>query len=317
MDKRPCPLCETSADCDWNMIQGRKPALIIDCPVCGWIRIETDLLDLISERGAYKNQLYLLSALSRRNFDRQQPRQIGMGTIPLELNTASIVEYLEGISLPEDPLDRVDRLLNLIQERSESFDSGGTIDPARDYPLLFLRGTSEYEYIKQIASKLGYIETKSSMQNVLTPAGWARIRELRSTVVNTKRVFVAMWFDKETDAAWSEGFKPALGDDLGYEPIRIDQREHINKIDDEIVSAIRNSGFLVADFTGDRGGVYFEAGLAMGLRKPVVWCCRNDEWSKKLHFDTRQYSHIMWNDPSDLRKRLAARVAAVIRPLLP
>src|SRR5712672_2679134 len=34
---------------------------------------------------------------------------------------------------------------------------------------------------------------------------------------------------------------------------------------DEIISQIRRSKFLIADFTGRRGGVYFEAGLAMGL----------------------------------------------------
>jgi hypothetical protein len=163
---------------------------------------------------------------------------------------------------------------------------------------------------------MGYLEELSPSQMALCPAGWQRVRELRSSQVHEKQVFVAMWFSAETDDAWSEGFRPALRDDLGYEPIRIDKREHINKIDDEIVSAIHASGFLIADFTGDRGGVYFEAGLAMGLGKPVVWCCRDDDWAKKLHFDTRQYSHIMWKTPDDLRAKLVARVNAVIRPFI-
>ena len=50
--------------------------------------------------------------------------------------------------------------------------------------------------------------------------------------------------------------------------------EHINKIRDEIISQITRSKFLIADFTGHRGGVYFEAGLAMGLRRSVrtnIW----------------------------------------------
>jgi hypothetical protein len=62
--------------------------------------------------------------------------------------------------------------------------------------------------------------------------------------------------------------------------------EHINKIGDEIISQIRRSKFLIADFTGHRGGVYFEAGLAMGLGLLVFWTCRRDDLDK-LHFDIR------------------------------
>ncbi len=35
------------------------------------------------------------------------------------------------------------------------------------------------------------------------------------------------------------------------------------------------------------------------------------------HFDTRQYNHIVWNDPAELRHNLANRIGALIgdRPL--
>jgi hypothetical protein len=35
------------------------------------------------------------------------------------------------------------------------------------------------------------------------------------------------------------------------------------------------------------------------------------------HFDTRQYNHIVWNDPAELRNKLANRIGALIgdRPL--
>jgi len=49
---------------------------------------------------------------------------------------------------------------------------------------------------------------------------------------------------------------------------------HNEKICDKIVSEIRKSRLLVADFTDNRGGVYFEAGFAMGLSIPVIWMCR-------------------------------------------
>ena len=78
-----------------------------------------------------------------------------------------------------------------------------------------------------------------------------------------------------------------------------------------IVAEIRRSSLLVADFTGHRGGVYFEAGLAMGLGIPVIWTCRTDCVSE-LHFDTRQYNHIVWTDVPELKTKLVNRIAATV-----
>jgi hypothetical protein len=86
-------------------------------------------------------------------------------------------------------------------------------------------------------------------------------------------------------------------------------------VDDEILSEIRRSRFLVADFTCEpgkvRGGVYFEAGFAMGLNIPIIWTCR-DGSLKDLHFDTRQYPHIVWKDSADLYSRLKAWIGALV-----
>ena len=59
----------------------------------------------------------------------------------------------------------------------------------------------------------------------------------------------------------------------------------------------------MGDFTGQRGGVYFEAGFAMGLGLPVIWLVRKDE-VEKLHFDTRQYAHIAYESAEDLKQKL-------------
>ena len=91
--------------------------------------------------------------------------------------------------------------------------------------------------------------------------------------------------------------------------MRVDAVEHNDKIDDRIVLEIRRSGLLVADVTGHRPGVYFEAGLAMGLGLPVVWTVRDDDLDK-VHFDTRQYNHIVWNTPADLASKLRNRILA-------
>jgi nucleoside 2-deoxyribosyltransferase len=79
------------------------------------------------------------------------------------------------------------------------------------------------------------------------------------------------------------------------------------------LAQIRISRFVVADFTcepdKDRGGVYFEAGFALGLGLPVIWTARR---GTTLHFDTRQYNHILWDDPAELKEALYNRIIALL-----
>ena len=93
--------------------------------------------------------------------------------------------------------------------------------------------------------------------------------------------------------------------------MRIDLEEHNEKICDRIISEIRRSGLVVADFTGQRGGVYFESGYAMGLGIPVIRTCRKD-FMETLHFDTRQYNHVSWESPEELKGKLINRIRATL-----
>ena len=154
---------------------------------------------------------------------------------------------------------------------------------------------------------LSYLQTRgfvelSGVNNpiqlcTLTVEGYTRLSELAPTYTTASRAFVAMWFDEAMDPAWEHGFAPAIRE-AGYDPVRVDREEHLNKIDDEIIAEIRRARFVVADFThgstGVRGGVYYEAGFAHGLAIPVIFTCRENSFAN-VHFDTRQYNHIVWN----------------------
>lgn len=157
----------------------------------------------------------------------------------------------------------------------------------------------------------------------LTMEGWERLESLENRNQTSQQGFVAMWFGSEMSKAFSEGFSPGISD-AGFQPFRIDQKEHANKIDDEIIAEIRRSRFVVADFTcpllsypegkitpNARGGVYYEAGFAQGLNIPVIWTVRAD-CLEHVHFDVRQFAHIVWNEPADLRVSLYNRIRALI-----
>ena len=173
----------------------------------------------------------------------------------------------------------------------------------------------ELEYLLRYGKDKAWIEDgQNDTAFIVTVDGYARLAELEKKGAESSRAFVAMWFDPSLNDAWEKGIRLGI-EDAGYEAIRIDNQEHVNKIDDEIVAEIRRSRLVVADFTqgntGARGGVYYEAGFAHGLDIHVIFTCREDALSE-VHFDTRNYNHIVWKTPEELRCKLARRISAVI-----
>lgn len=149
-------------------------------------------------------------------------------------------------------------------------------------------------------------------QIAITPAGWNEFARLQQVNLSSRIGFVAMSFRDEFKSLYEHGIEPGIRA-AGYEALRVDRTEHNNRIDDEIMATIKRSRFLVADFTVNRGGIYFEAGFALGLGIPVVWLAKQDQLAQ-VHFDTRQYNFITWTENTweNLRHRLRYRIEATI-----
>jgi hypothetical protein len=75
--------------------------------------------------------------------------------------------------------------------------------------------------------------------------------ELRARRAASTQAFVAMAFTNEMKRMYQQAIEPAIRE-AGFSPMVISEKEHANKIDDEIIAEIRRSAFLVADFTEHR-----------------------------------------------------------------
>ncbi len=213
---------------------------------------------------------------------------------------------------------RAERLLRLISRKArgltgyvyfkpDSFDAYAWSESTEWNDVVYL-----HEYLRDKKWVEGHTGDERCAGQ-LTVDGHARIEEQRVNL-DSSQAFVAMWFDESMDQAFERGIGPAI-EEAGYNPLRIDRKEHVNKIDDEIIAELRRSRFVVADFTqgddGARGGVYYEAGFAHGLDLPVIFTCKEDA-VEKLHFDTEHYNHIVWTTPKELREKLKTRILAVL-----
>ena len=144
----------------------------------------------------------------------------------------------------------------------------------------------------------------------LTWKGWGKFEAIKESGGLSKKCFVAMSCSEYMNEIYSEGIEKAVVE-AGYKPIFIEKKEHNEKICDLIIAEIRSCKFLIADVTGQRQNVYYEAGFAHGLNRDVIWTCKQDE-IEEAHFDTRQYNHITWIDAEDLKKKLVNRIKATI-----
>jgi hypothetical protein len=284
-----CPLCGRTAQ-----ISSIADGLRIDCQACG--------------------SFYATDTFLRSTIDPDLKQKIGfwtrdqneLGDIPRV--TSSIPELVK--TLPEKSVqERADRLLKYGIRKQRYL--GAHFSPLTDSLAGYTHSLNSQEVLAlaEMLETQGWI--KGNYANgvaKITPQGF--MYASKGSAADSSIGFIAMWFEPSMDMARIQGLEPAIRA-AGYEPIVVSGVEHINKIDDEIVSQIRRSKFLVADFTGHRGGVYFEAGLAMGLGLPVFWTCRQDDLSK-LHFDVRQYNCIDWTDEAELAQRLQRRIEAVI-----
>ncbi|MGS1016671.1 hypothetical protein [Allosphingosinicella humi] len=246
----------------------------------------------------------------------------GGGNEPVELMTHNIDAIIN--RRPLGVREKLRRLLLALARRTEF--QVDTLDLSTSTSLPYslcreagLSGLKELISLLKFADQQGHVEFQQYNDGAkarTTILGLISLEDYEGVDAKSHMGFVAMWFGPEVAGAYSEAILPSI-ELNGYEAVRIDNREHNNKIDDEIISQIRRARFVVADFScgkdGARGGVYFEAGFAMALAKPVIFTVRATDLAR-VHFDTRQYNHIVWETPADLKEKLTSRIGATIGP---
>lgn len=307
MHMEECPVCklaETQID-----YQDAGERMVVDCGRCGAFTITE-----IAAGQLDKRTRPLLSAWIR---ERKEAH-----TSPPDINSKALPSIIR--DLPDWGLrDKQRLLLQAIERRAENPSSTVGIDYVLDYPLAWASDEGELIYILQALHERGltsgvsggYRSEPGHPQKIhIRPAGWDYLDSLDKAAPFSRQVFVAMWFAEEMDSAWANGIQPTLRR-LGYHPYRVDKDlSSFERIDAKIQAEIRKSTFMVADVTGQRNGVYFEAGYALGLGLPVIWSVREEELDK-VHFDTRHFPHIVWATESELAEELEARIKAGIAPL--
>jgi nucleoside 2-deoxyribosyltransferase len=291
-----CPICNENIE---YRPLGSRDAYRVTCPRCGVYHLtRTALVNLrnidFSNRQIanisgwlYDNSKYEITSDSIQMLEH-------LKTPPFNIRADKFLEYLE---------KKTEYAGQFVVENKSWLGAGWCINKDELLEIIaFLQETGRIH-------NEGVI---SELRLKIRPEGWEHLENLKKINSDKNQGFVAMWFSDEMQQIYDIAIANAIIG-AGYVPHRVDQREHNDKIDDEIISQIRKSRFVFADFTGHRGGVYFEAGFAKGLGLEVFWSCREDDLDN-LHFDIRQYNCITWNkiDIEGYLLKIKYRIEAVL-----
>lgn len=290
----PCPLCGEPGP----QTTLTEPTLY-ECEFCGIFGADRHALVMLSDIDDKTN----LSGVCREQFENGNR---------VTFTADNIAAWASLAPHKTDVETKIRKLLKYVAIKSQHPGQDIEFHVVVDRFACFARNPDEAFFILSSACDRGWIEkqpTRGPAHDVcVTPAGWAEYQNVEAS--KASQGFVAMWFDDELRSTYEYGLRAAI-ENSGYKSRRIDYEQFNSKIDDEILAEIRRSKFLVADVTGGRNGVFFEAGFALGLGLPVVWTCRKGK-EAFMHFDTRQYNHIIWSSNEDLAERLELRIKATI-----
>lgn len=296
-----CRICGENTATEHGGVSAGALVMEQACPKCG--RWKALLDTVVPDFGAPANAAlmpFLAAHIRQAN---------AAGEMVVELTAHTWRRFAEAHAHTPIPR-RLDLLLRWYESKSPHAGAQVPLE-GNLYPLIDAKNQNEVGFLNETLVEQGLLAPRGAAgQFCVTAKGWERLYPSAPGGI-PGTCFVAMSFAPELNPAFDEGIKPAVEDDCGFRVLRVDRVEHNENINDLIMADLRAAEIVVADFTDHRPGVYFEAGFALGLGRPVVWTCRADQLHE-AHFDTRPYNHVRWTTPAELRERLTRRIRATV-----
>lgn len=315
----------------------QSDGFMFNCPVCGKYILSEDAnlqvkkysLQQLTHCGShcittYKNEGFQTFWLTKDEYDYAIEHKTKC------INGFKWVNFDELCKQPVDHSAKIDWLLLAWATRLIHTSPYGEFNPTKIDRIYCNIGTKdELWQLLQFAHGERFITVNHDMSGAsmiiekvyrvnirLTTLGWKHIAAL-NTATGSREVFIAMKFKWNEKEPAEIAIKQAC-ERCGYKAYLVSDHDHNDQITDRIIAGIKKSRFVVADFTFNNRGVYYEAGYARGLGIPVIHTIKkghikdDTDEQKRLHFDIQQINYLEWETPSDLLSKLIDKIQATI-----
>ena len=299
-EMKKCPICNSPLEGN-NVCDSDKDILTFYCLRCGMYNIEKEAIKSYEDKIKRKTvplskQIAIFSGWIRENQNIRITNEIINEFYSFQLPTLEhrAANLLKSFTIPYDLVGgrkvinfvNLERIIVIIKlNNHDKYEKDDVQLLAHD--LKYMAATWSYDinelkfiYRDYLMDEKKYLEAIDKDFCKITLKGWAYLESLRQANPDSKKAFVAMWFTDEMNEICEKFIKKAATDAGNYKAEPINKKDFNGDINDEIIGEIRSSKFIIADFTGNRGGVYFEAGFAYGLKKEVIYTCNKDWWNK-------------------------------------
>ena len=288
-----CPICGLGAR---KFPDISRDILKYHCVNCGLYRVNGFLVDTILNANPLDS---LDSAKLSYAIRRIQTSLEEYGTdeaLPY-LDENIIEDLIKSTELPKPP-EQMKMMVRWIGDNQPSPGFMVVLHHINDRAQFGAIDKETVRFILTSLSEQGLVEDYSSMGPEstvkLTALGWELYEKLEISSDTTREVFMAMGYGSDAaDKAYHQ-FEDAVFD-TGFKLWRLDERPEAGLIDARMIVAIQNAKFVIADLTNQNSGVYWEAGMAHGLGKKVIYTCCESDW-EKIHFDTNHYTTVKWKE---------------------
>ena len=311
-----CPIC------GFHKFKGHDrdnhDVYFISCERCGEFKITADSLREQDMSERISNVGYILSGLARELYETR-------GTTPI-FTTKNFEEYAKNYPVPDinSIEEKIKKLLQRLRKKTEYFGQEidlGDIETV--VPLAYAKNSSELMALFALMTekKLATIGVTTNSQDdglrrvkiTLSANAWDITNTSRKENTESDRGFIATWFDDSMNASIDEIEKAIT--DCGFKAICLRHEHFSERIMDKALGEIRQSRFIVADLTGKKESVFFEAGFAHGLGIEIIYIYREHDGEAKsqLEFYMRHYQCYGYRNPSELKEILKNAISARIK----
>lgn len=303
-DLSKCPICSyPNPRCIPNPTNGTYS---FDCPRCRKFIISEEMLNfsdtqvLISNSDKLSGLIRLLAETGGR---------------PIQIFTTNIYQILSDNLIPErtDILKKGELLLNAIKRRTASYGKTVRLQWVTDLSLAFATDYDEFNALIEFLEEKGDINTTTpdtgGTHITITAKGWLNFQNNSKEL---KQAFIAAWFDENGTMDDTIKTTEEVINECGFYPMCIKKEYYPETILEKAMGEINNSRFIIANLTGSRSSVHFEAGYALGRGIDTIYVCDKAFAKESATFYPKHYKIYFYSDLVELKTILMDVIKARI-----